>query len=67
MENHNVFAGALLLIASANVARIRPGSQRLCAASKVAFVPVWGDQCLIGGDPLQAILLSRDQVTLHGR
>jgi NAD+ diphosphatase len=24
---------------------------------------VWGEQCLIGGDPLQAILLSRDQVS----
>jgi len=26
-------------------------------------VPVWGDQCLIGGDPLHAVLLSRSQVT----
>ena len=27
------------------------------------FVPVWGDKCFVNGDPLQAQLLRRDQVT----
>ena len=61
MENQNVFAGAFV---------DRSGERRkdpdwLAEAVRSAdscFVPVWGDQCLVGGDPLAAILLKRKQV-----
>lgn len=61
MENHNVFAGAFV---------DRSGERRkdpdwLAEALKSEdsrFVPVWGDQCLVGGDPPGAILLTRKQV-----
>jgi NAD+ diphosphatase len=29
------------------------------------FVPVWGDHCLVGGDPLQLALLRRDQIEIY--
>ncbi len=32
------------------------------AAGDTHFVPIWGDQCLVGGDPLTAVLLRRDQI-----
>ena len=61
MENHNVFAGAFV---------DRIGERRkdpawladAIRAEDTGFVPVWGDQCLIGGDPLEAILLTREQI-----
>ena len=61
MENHNVFAGAFV---------DRIGERRkdpawladAIGAEDTGFVPVWGDQCLIGGDPLAAILLKREQI-----
>ena len=62
MENHNVFAGAFV----DRIGERRKDSAWLADALRSddsCFVPVWGDQCLIGGDPLQAILLKRDQVT----
>ena len=62
MENHNVFAGAFV----DRFGERRKDSAWLADAIRhedSCFVPVWGDQCLIGGDPLEAILLSRDQVT----
>jgi NAD+ diphosphatase len=61
MENHNVFAGAFV----DRIGERRKDSAWLAAAvrsEQSCFVPVWGEQCLIGGDPLQAILLSRDHV-----
>ncbi len=61
MENHNVFAGAFV---DRNGER-RKDPDWLAEAVRhedSCFVPVWGDQCLVGGDPLQAILLSRKQV-----
>ncbi len=61
MENHNVFAGAFV----DRIGERRKDSAWLAEAvrsEQSCFVPVWGEQCLIGGDPLQAILLSRDQV-----
>ena len=62
MGNHNVFAGAFV---------DRSGEKRkdtdwltAAAASRDAcFVPVWGDRCLIGGEPAAACLLDREQVT----
>ena len=62
MENHNVFAGAFV----DRFGERRKDSAWLADAIKnedSCFVPVWGDQCLIGGDPLKAILLSREQAT----
>ncbi len=61
MENHNVFAGAFV----DRIGERRKDSAWLAQAvrsEQSCFVPVWGEQCLIGGDPLQAVLLSRDQV-----
>jgi NAD+ diphosphatase len=61
MENHNVFAGAFV----DRIGERRKDSAWLADAVRSrqsCFVPVWGEQCLVGGDPLQAILLSRDQV-----
>ena len=64
MEDHNVFAGAFV---------DRTGDRRkdpdwLADAlrnSKSRFVPVWGDQCLAGGDPPGAILLDHAAVAEH--
>ena len=61
MENHNVFAGAFV---------DRSGEKRKDADwldealqdPETHFVPVWGDHCLTGGDPLQLMLLERHQV-----
>jgi len=61
MEDYNVFAGAFV---------DRSGERRkdldwLADAARdeqSRFVPVWGDQCLVGGDPLAAILLRRSQI-----
>jgi NAD+ diphosphatase len=61
MENYNVFAGAFV----DRIGERRKDSAWLAEAvqsEQSCFVPVWGDQCLVGGDPLQAILLGRDQV-----
>jgi len=61
MENYNVFAGAFV----DRIGERRKDSAWLADAvqsEQCCFVPVWGDQCLVGGDPLQAVLLGRDQV-----
>jgi NAD+ diphosphatase len=61
MENHNVFAGAFV---------DRSGERRkdpdwLANAARderSRFVPVWRDQCLVGGDPVAAVLLTHFQI-----
>jgi NAD+ diphosphatase len=61
MENYNVFAGAFV---------DRSGERRKDAnwlgealkAVDTHFVPVWGDRCLVGGEPLHAVLLKRHQI-----
>ena len=61
MENHNVFAGAFV---DRNGERRKDAdwlSEALTDA-ETRFVPVWGDHCLVGGDPLQLMLLSRQQI-----
>ena len=61
MENYNVFAGAF--VDRFGDRRKDPDWLLEAATSKEAlFVPVWGDQCLVGGDPLHAVLLERRQV-----
>ncbi|MDJ0710236.1 MAG: NAD(+) diphosphatase [Woeseiaceae bacterium] len=59
MEDHNVFAGAFV---------DRNGERRkdpdwlaeALSSSETRFVPVWGDRCLVGGDPAGAVLLDAD-------
>jgi NAD+ diphosphatase len=61
MENHNVFAGAFV---------DRSGERRkdpdwlaeALSKSETRFVPVWGDRCLVGGDPPGTVLLTREQL-----
>ncbi|MGB5490885.1 MAG: NAD(+) diphosphatase [Woeseiaceae bacterium] len=61
MENHNIFAGAFV---------DRSGDRRKDSAwlasavtsEEARFVPVWGDRCLVGGDPLHAVRLMRSQI-----
>ena len=61
MEDHNVFAGAFV---------DRSGERRkdpdwlaeAMSAKGTRFVPVWGDRCLVGGDPPGAVLLKRQAI-----
>jgi NAD+ diphosphatase len=61
MEDHNVFAGAFV---------DRSGERRkdpdwlaeALSRDETRFVPVWGDRCLVGGDPPGAVLLERAQI-----
>jgi NAD+ diphosphatase len=61
MENYNVFAGAFV----ARSGERRKDTDWLSSALESEdsrFVPVWGDQCLVGGDPLAATMLERRQI-----
>jgi len=61
MENQNVFAGAF--VDRSGERRKDPDWLAEAVRSDASlFVPVWGDRCLVGGDPLEAILLKRHQV-----
>ena len=61
MEDYNVFAGAFV---------DRSGERRkdtdwladAATGEDACFVPVWGDHCLIGGDPPELVLVERDRV-----
>lgn len=60
MENYNVFAGAFV----DRIGERRKDSDWLAGAlqsEQCVFVPVWGERCLVGGDPLRVVLLSRQQ------
>ncbi|NCF52569.1 NAD(+) diphosphatase [Gammaproteobacteria bacterium] len=61
MENYNVFAGAF--VDRSGERRKDPDwlAQAVSSADS-CFVPVWGEQCLVGGDPQHAVLLQRSQV-----
>lgn len=62
MENHNVFAGAFV---------DRQGERRkdpdwldsAIGDAETCFVPVWGDKCLVGGEPLRAVMFAPTQLT----
>jgi NAD+ diphosphatase len=61
VKNYNVFAGAFV----DRIGERRKDSAWLADAllsERCCFVPVWGDRCLVGGDPLEAILLTREHV-----
>jgi NAD+ diphosphatase len=60
-EDHNVFAGAF--VDRSGERRKDPAWIAAAVASDDSrFVPIWGEQCFVGGDPLSAVLLTRDQV-----
>ena len=61
MENHNVFAGAFV----DRSGEMRKDAEWLDGAlhhADTRFVPVWGDHCLVGGEPLRLALLERRQI-----
>lgn len=61
MENYNVFAGAFV----DRIGERRKDPDWLSSAlvnDESRFVPVWGDKCLVGGDPLHTVLLEHRQV-----
>jgi NAD+ diphosphatase len=61
VENHNVFAGAFV----DRSGEMRKDAEWLGVAlgdSDTCFVPVWGDHCLVGGEPLRLKLLQRHQI-----
>ncbi|MDH3616114.1 MAG: NAD(+) diphosphatase [Gammaproteobacteria bacterium] len=61
MENHNVFAGAF--VDRSGERRKDPDwLNRAVVSEEARFVPVWGDRCLVGGDPLHAVRLERSQI-----
>jgi NAD+ diphosphatase len=64
MENHNVFAGAFV-DRSGEKRKDPDWLARAAASGESRFVPVWGERCLVGGDPLAAILLQRRQVETY--
>lgn len=61
MQNYNVFAGAF--VDRSGERRKDPDWLAKAAQSTdCRFVPIWNDRCLVGGDPLHAVLLERRQV-----
>ena len=60
MQNYNVFAGAF--VDRSGERRKDPDwLARAAQSENCRFVPVWGDKCLVGGEPLKAVLLTRQQ------
>lgn len=61
MDSHNVFAGAFV----DRIGERRKDPDWLASAMRsdtARFVPVWGDRCLVSGDPPGTVLLKREQV-----
>jgi len=61
VQDHNVFAGAFV-DRSGERRKDPEWLGRAARSDACRFVPVWGDRCLVGGDPPHAVLLSRHQV-----
>lgn len=61
MENHNVFAGAFV-DRSGEMRKDTEWLERALVQADTHFVPVWGDRCLVGGEPLHLKLLPRHQI-----
>ena len=61
MQDHNVFAGAFV---DRNGPRRKEPEwlDRAIQSPDSRFVPVYGDRCLVGGDPPQAVLFERQQI-----
>jgi NAD+ diphosphatase len=64
MENHNVFAGAFV-DRSGEMRKDTDWLNEALIHPETRFVPVCGDHCLVGGDPLQLALLRRDQIEIY--
>ena len=64
MENHNVFAGAFV-DRSGDRRKDPDWLAKAVTSDEARFVPVWGDRCLVGCDPLHAIRLARSQIEDH--
>jgi NAD+ diphosphatase len=61
VQNYNVFAGAF--VDRSGERRKDPDwLARAAQSNDCRFVPIWNDKCLVGGDPLHAVLLERRQV-----
>ncbi|MDH3585526.1 MAG: NAD(+) diphosphatase [Gammaproteobacteria bacterium] len=58
MQDHNVFAGAFV-DRSGERRKDPEWLARAARSDQCRFVPVWGDRCLVGGDPPHAIMLER--------
>jgi NAD+ diphosphatase len=56
-----VFAGAFV-DRSGEMRKDADWLEEALTSSESRFVPVWGDHCLVGGDPLQLMLLERHQI-----
>lgn len=64
MENQNVFAGAF--VDRADERRKDPDWIKDAALSDDSrFVPVWGEKCLVSGEPMHVVMLERRQVGDH--
>jgi NAD+ diphosphatase len=61
MKNHNVFAGAFV-DRSGEKRKDADWLDKALTDAETRFVPVWGDHCLVGGDPLTLMLLERQQI-----
>lgn len=61
MNGHNVFAGAFV-DRSGHRRQDAAWLKSALAAADTVFVPVWGDKCLATGEPLRAVLLSREDI-----
>ena len=61
MENHNVFAGAFV-DRSGEMRKDTDWLNEALIHPETRFVPVWGDHCLVGGEPLHLKLLQRHQI-----
>lgn len=61
MENHNVFAGAFV-DRSGEMRKDADWLKEALIQKETRFVPVWGDHCLVGGDPLELKRLQRHQI-----
>jgi len=64
LENHNVFAGAFV-DRSGDRRKDSDWLAKAVVSDEARFVPVWGDRCLVGGDPLHAVRLTRAQIEDH--
>ena len=64
VQNYNVFAGAFV-DRSGERRKDPEWLARAARSDDCRFVPVWGDKCLVGGDPLKAVLLKRRQAEAY--
>jgi len=61
LENHNVFAGAFV-DRSGEMRKDADWLKEALTHAETRFVPVFGEHCLVGDDPLQLKLLERHQI-----